>query len=238
MNLIKIIFAISLIAICLPFYAKPVKIQCSDKTIEYDEQILQVLGSDVIKYQIAQNKYWNGSSFELKNNATISLSIDSKGLALIVAIAQKDYIEAFSFIDSLDEQAFQLLCLYANALKPINIGGFLKYKMLKNPKLQKVAKASEDLITNFIAAQSRAGYNNITYSYETYASKYLNANYPYNYHECTTDSIHALIALVHFYQETMKKPLPINTDHLKKIFNAQPHDIQQILVNKNLVIVS
>lgn len=243
MNLIKTIFAVSLIGLCVPLCAQPIKIKCTDKKIEYDDQALKKLTSEKIEARIIQNSVWNGSGFVLRNNAIIKLPIDSKGLEFMVALASKDDAQAFAFIDSLDEQTFRLVSFYTQVLKEHRISDLLKYKMIKNPKLQQLAEMPNRIMKNFVGNRYQSWNQNQQRS-DTLAEKYLgkeidNRNFQnYIHNNATTDSIFPALILIDFYQETMKKPLPLNTDHLNEIFNAQPYDIQQAWLNKNLVTVS
>lgn len=237
MKFIKSVFAMVLIAASM--HAKPVKIQLSDKTIQYDDQALEPLKSRVVDEEKMRNQYWTGTSYEFNENAIIKLPIDSAGFAFMSALVTKTDAQIFSFIDSLDEQAFRLISFYTQLLKMREISDLLKYKMIKEPKLVKLAEVGEGVIENFINSKFSLRWNEQSQRTETLVSKYFNDNSNYYRTDfARIDGQYALLALIDFYQEQLKKSLPINTDNLKNIFNTQPYNVQQILINKNLVILS
>ncbi len=234
MNLIKTFFAVSLTGLCLPLCAKPIKVQCTDRIIEYeDQELLNVLKSNAVMIEFGKRS----------PEEALKLPIDSKGFAFMMVLAAKTDARLFTFIDALDEQTFRLVSFYAQLLQEKRISNLLKYKMIKNPQLQKLAEMPDEVMKEFIAHK----YLNWNGRYDTLANKYLNkelnnsgisSNYFGLYDSSTADSRRAFFVLIDFYQETLKKPLPLNTAHLKDIFNAQPTDIQQTLLNKNLITLS
>jgi hypothetical protein len=223
---------------------QPPKIQCTDTTIEYDSKAFSMLQSYVFTNELLKvEPHWNGSQYAWRDNAIIKLPIDSKGLAFMLSLASKTDAQIFNFIDSLDDQTFRLVSFYTQLLKEERIANLLKYKMLKNPKLQQLAELTDDRIKGFIAGKYGRDWNNALQRQETLFNKYIDSNRNENYQydsskDVKIDSVYALLVLIDFYQETLKKPLSLDTGHLKNLFYAQSADTQQILLNKNLVILS
>ena len=221
MNLIKSIITLSLIGSAIPLAAKPIKIQCSDTLLSYDDQTLKILKSNTIESEISKNQYWNGNQYILNDNVTIKLPIDSKGFTFMMFLAAKTNEQIFNFIDSLDEQTFRLVSFYTQILKETRISDLLKYKMIKNPMLQQLAEMPDNVIQDFVFRKSYLQYNYKTEHQDTLFDKYLNKrvdNDCINYNKCVADAAYAFLVLIDFYQETLKKPLPLNTDHLKNLF--------------------
>lgn len=219
---------------------QPPKIQCTDTTVEYDSEALRVLKSDVFSAELLKvAPRWNGRQYAWKGNI-IKLPIDSKGFAFMLTLASKTDEQIFNFIDSLDDQTFRLISFYTQLLKERRISDLLKYKILKNTKLRQLAELADSNIKAFIAGKYGMDWNNTLQRQETLFNKYIDSNKNENYRYVSSenvkiDSIHALLVLIDFYQETLKKPLPLDTDHLKNLFYSQPSDIQQKLLNTNLI---
>ncbi len=112
--------------------------------------------------------------------------------------------------------------------------------MFKDPEFQKITETKKDIIKAFIGYKSWIARNDGSGMLENISIKYLGKEISmYNDGQNQGNyQIFGILVLVHLYQETLKKPLPINTDHLRKVFNAQTHEIQQTLLTKNLVTVS
>lgn len=242
MNLRISLFAV-LFGFSIPLCAKPIKIQCTDTVIEYDSEALRQIFKDsqAISDGINANSRWNGSDYILQDNATIHLDIDSTGFAFMVFLEAKTDAQIFTLIDLLDEQTFKLLCLYTQMLKEKRISNLLKYKMIKNPTLQKLAEMPDDVMQNFVSSNLHCHWDYNQKKYVILSEKYLGTPLPLPidcYPAFTTDSIYAFLVLINFYQETLNKPLPLNTEHLKNLFNVQPYEIQQTLLNKKLVILA
>jgi hypothetical protein len=242
MNFVKKILSISLIGLSMQAFAEPIALEFSDKTVNYDSEDLKVLKIPIIEQLLIDYPVWNGYVVPNKEKKAQLPLIDAKTFAFMVKLAKKDDAALFNFIDSLDQQAFRLICFYTQVIEENRIAEFLKYKMLKDPELQKIAETRKDIIEAFIRYKSWIRPNDGSGMLENISIKYLGkeiSNYSYNdgYNQANYQ-IFGLLALVHLYHETLKKPLPINTDHLIKMFNAQTHEIKQTLLTKNLVTVS
>lgn len=231
----KIFFAFILAGLSMQICARQISIQFTDKTVEYDSKVLKKCFSDS-----------SGSGPRYPD--TIKMSIDSKEFAFLLKLTQKDDSEIFSFFDSLDAQSLKVIYFFAQMIYADKIIELLTFKMLENPDLQKLIKVPNETIYEFILGRFFTEWTTVFNIPGNLAHRHLNRfvdtkQYKNEFFKTQRisslqDSICALLVLIDFYQETLKKPLPINTDHLKKVFNAQPYDIQQILINKNLVIVS
>lgn len=235
MNFIKVL-SISLLALSLQFFAEPVNIELKDKTVQYDSEELKVLKNSEIEWEIKRNSIWNGKEYvpNPAKSTTIKFPyIDSKAFGFIMQVAKKDAAAIFKFIDSLDDQAFKLLSYYAQMTKSQKLSEALKLKMLKEPRFKAIAQVKEDFIRNFM--YTKVWINDENGRGEHITTKYLNKEFFNDPRFDKNDGILHLLVLIHFYQEHMKQPLSLTTDHLKKVFNEQPDNIKQTLVNKNLV---
>lgn len=219
--------------------ARSISFVCSDTTVSYDIEALKKLEKWLIKSLVAGNVGWDdveGRNIEPHDGVRLKVPyITSQGLALMIKLSEKSDEQAFAFINSLNDQAFKLLCIYANGMEERRIAELLGYKILLNPALATIAEVDQIRIDSFA---------------DNKAWKLLDELMPYDYYnhqesqnkrkflfDMTIEGKY-FVALVHFYKEKLKKPLIVNTDRLKQLYQAIPDELKKMLIDKNLIALS
>lgn len=179
----------------------------------------------------------------LNNTYAFSLpGIDSRSLKLFIKLSKLKDDKIFAFIDSLKPNEFRLIDYNAKYLRCYHeLDALFKYKYLKEYSLAGASKDMFDFIDRnffqFKFIQDARGISQWKYIslFDIYCSQLNGFTIPEN--SCSHD-YRAFFVLIDFYQQIMKKPLPLSTQYLKNIFYSFDLAIQKELLKKQLVIVS
>lgn len=159
--------------------------------------------------------------------------IDCRSVKLFIKLSKLNDDKIFAFIDSLTPDEFRVFNYGAKYLRCYHeFDALFKYKFLKEYGLVGARKELFDFVDakffQFKFINSR--WQKITL-FDLYCSQFSGQN-PEN--SCSEDG-RAFFVLIDFYQQVIKKPLSLSTQHLKNVFYAQPAYVQQTLLNKKLV---
>ena len=166
--------------------------------------------------------------------------IDTRSLALFIKLSKLDDSKIFTFIDSLKPDEFKVFDYYAKYLCVYHeFDALFKIKYLKEYGLQDANKDMRDFVDKryFIFKIVNIPESNISRWQNTNLFEHYCGSDFASFTNSITNDGRAFFALIDFYQETMKKALPITTDHLKDVFNSLDPLIQDQLLKKQLVIV-
>ena len=202
---------------------KKVEIAFSDCTEQIEENLLN---------SIKSNKTHDQLVYDLKQ-------IDSKTFRLLARLTLLDQAQLFSFLDSLNNDAFKLIFFWnRQVVASDNLGLILKIVFLKNKAFHKLVDEKEMslIIYNLSPLLVRCDPEMVKYYtnkefYNKISDEYFATGFDTDY---VKDTQH-ILALVLFYDKTLQKPLPITTDYLKKLFGTLPKDLQTHLIETNLV---
>lgn len=168
--------------------------------------------------------------------------IDAKSLGLFIKLSKLNDAKIFAFIDSLSPDEFRVFDYYAKYLRVYHeLDALFKYKCLKEYGIQNGDTALADFVTAKFAGIEFVEDENSgigTWQHRDLFAKYLTELLVYSIiTNPRVNEARAFFVLLDFYQQTIKKPMPINADYLKKVFASFDADIQNHLIQKNLVIV-
>jgi hypothetical protein len=216
-----------LLFICSLANAGLVTVECSDGKAQFE--LTDLLESKCLRITQAESN--------------ISLNgIDSRSLKLFIKLSKLNDDKIFAFIDSLNPDEFGVIDHYAKYLRCYHeFDALFKYKFLKEYSLVGSRKEMFDFVDNkffqfkFIYdAQDGISQWKQTTLFDIYCSKILGFS---NQEILAVPDYRAFFVLIDFYQQVMKKPLKLSTQHLKNIFCSFDPSIQRELLKKQLVIV-
>jgi hypothetical protein len=223
--LLPLLFSFSLAS------AQPITVECSDGQIQIE--LADLRASKCLR--ITQDE---SISYNFLSKCSLP-DIDSRSLKLFLKLSKLGDDKIFAFIDSLTPEEFRLIDYNAKYLRYYHeIDALFKYKFLKEYSLAGSRLEMIEFVDRkfFQFTFMRDIQRDICKWQRTNLFEKYCPGFRLSENEFCHD-YRAFFVLIDFYQQVMKKPLVLTTQHLKNIFYNFDSVLQNELLKKQLVIV-